>query len=135
MHIGYMSVDAATARLDLLKIIELFGRHGVEYLVIGGQAAILHGSPQLTRDTDLCYRRTPENLERLAAALREMTDGFAGLDANLPTGAGQQQYHTVGVAVFPTPQVVLKLNYQKVIDGSPSGAMSDLILGGVGFHF
>jgi TolA-binding protein len=67
--------------------------------------------------------------------MNKQTDGFAGLDANLPTGAGQQQYHTVGVAVFPTPQVVLKLNYQKVIDGSPSGAMSDLVLGGVGFHF
>jgi hypothetical protein len=67
--------------------------------------------------------------------MNKQTGGFAGLDANLPTGAGQQQYHTVGVAVFPTPQVVLKLNYQKVIDGSPSGAMSDLILGGVGFHF
>jgi len=65
----------------------------------------------------------------------KQTAGFAGQDANLPTGAGQQQYHTVGVAVFPTPQVVLKLNYQKVIDGSPTGAMSDLVLGGVGFHF
>jgi hypothetical protein len=65
----------------------------------------------------------------------KQTAGFAGQDANLPTGAGQQQFHTVGVAVFPTPQVVLKLNYQKVIDGSPTGAMSDLILGGVGFHF
>jgi len=65
----------------------------------------------------------------------KQTPGFAGQDANLPTGAGQQQYHTVGVAVFPTPQVVLKLNYQKVIDGSPTGAMSDLVLGGVGFHF
>ena len=67
--------------------------------------------------------------------MNKQTDGFAGQDANLPTGAGQQQYHTVGVAVFPTPKVVLKLNYQKVIDGSPTGAMSDLFLGGVGFHF
>ena len=65
----------------------------------------------------------------------KQTAGFAGQDANLPTGAGQQHYHTVGLAVFPTPQVVLKLNYQKVIDGSPTGAMSDLVLGGVGFHF
>jgi hypothetical protein len=29
-------MDDATAKLDLLKIAELFARHGVEYLVIGG---------------------------------------------------------------------------------------------------
>jgi hypothetical protein len=67
--------------------------------------------------------------------MNKQTAGFAGRDANLPTGAGQQHYHTLGVAVFPTPQLVLKLSYQKVIDGSPAGARSDSILGGVGFHF
>lgn len=67
--------------------------------------------------------------------MNKQTAGFAGEDANFPTGMGQQQYHTVGVAVFPTPQVVLKLNYQKVINASSFGAMSDSILGGVGFHF
>jgi hypothetical protein len=67
--------------------------------------------------------------------MNKQTAGFAGTDSNAPTGAGQQQYHTLGVAVFPTPQLVLKLNYQKVIDGSATGALSDSILGGVGFHF
>ncbi|MFI4999001.1 MAG: hypothetical protein ACHQK9_03895 [Reyranellales bacterium] len=66
--------------------------------------------------------------------MNKQTGGFAGTDPNSPTGAGQQQYHTVGVAVFPTPQLVLKVNYQKVIDGT-SGANADLLLGGVGFHF
>jgi hypothetical protein len=79
-----MNVDAATAKLDLLKIIELFARHGVEYLVIGGQAAILHGSPQLTHDTDLCYRRTLENLERLARALVEIHPTLRGAPPDLP---------------------------------------------------
>ena len=65
-------MDAATAKLDLSKIIDLFERHRVEYLVIGGQAAILHGSPEFTRDTDLCYRRTSQNLGRLANALKEI---------------------------------------------------------------
>ena len=40
-------MDDAAAKLDLLKIAELFAHHGVEHLVIGGQAAFLHGSPQL----------------------------------------------------------------------------------------
>jgi hypothetical protein len=63
------------------------------------------------------------------------TDGFSGTDANLPTGAGQQQYFTFGLAMFPTPQVVLKLNYQKVTNGSIYGALRDSFLGAVGFQF
>lgn len=72
------------------------------------------------------YRYTYENLQ---------TGGFRGADVNAPIGAGQRQFHTVGVAVFPTPQLVLKLNYQKVLDNEPGGARSDSVLGGVGFFF
>jgi hypothetical protein len=72
------------------------------------------------------YRYTRENLQ---------AGGFAGTDENLPTGAGQLQFHTAGVAVFPSPKVVLKANYQKVINKDPAGANSDSFLGGVGFFF
>jgi hypothetical protein len=72
------------------------------------------------------YRYTYENLQ---------TGGFAGTDANTPTGAGQRQFHTAGVAVFPSPKVVLKATYQRVIDKSAVGALSDSFLGGVGFFF
>ncbi|WP_334532761.1 hypothetical protein [Bradyrhizobium sp. AZCC 2230] len=63
------------------------------------------------------------------------TGGFAGTDANLPTGQGQRQYHTAGFAVFPSPKIVLKATYQRVIDKSATGALSDSFLGGVGFFF
>jgi len=72
------------------------------------------------------YRYTSMNLQ---------TAGFAGTDANLPTGQGQRQYHTAGFAVFPSPKVVLKASYQHVIDKSATGALSDSFLGGVGFFF
>jgi hypothetical protein len=77
-------MEDATARLDLLKAVELFARHKVEYMVIGGQAAILHGSPQMTYDTDLCYRRTPDNLDRLARALAEIHPTLRGAPPDLP---------------------------------------------------
>ncbi len=67
--------------------------------------------------------------------MNKQTAGFAGTDNNAPTGAGQQQFHTLGVALFPTPELVLKFTYQKVLDASATGALSDSILGGVGFHF
>jgi len=45
---------------------------GVRFIVIGGYAAALRGSPVLTEDLDICYARDRENLERLAEALREL---------------------------------------------------------------
>jgi hypothetical protein len=72
------------------------------------------------------YRYTIENLQ---------TAGFAGTDANAPTGAGQLQFHNVGIAVFPSSKLVLKATYQKVINKDPAGANSDSVLGGVGFFF
>ena len=59
------------------------------------------------------YRYTNQNFQ---------TAGFAGTDANMPTGAGQTQFHNVGVAIFPSPKVVLKATYQKVINKDPAGA-------------
>ena len=72
------------------------------------------------------YRYTYQNLQ---------TAGFAGTDIDAPTGAGQTQFHSAGVAIFPSPKLVLKATYQKVINKDPLGANSDSVLGGVGFFF
>lgn len=58
--------------LDPEAIFDTLAMHDVEYVLIGGLAAVLYGSPTVTNDADVCPRRTPENLERLAAALRDM---------------------------------------------------------------
>jgi hypothetical protein len=50
----------------------VLGDHEVAYVVIGGLAAVLHGSPTRTGDTDICPDRQPENLRRLATALRDL---------------------------------------------------------------
>jgi hypothetical protein len=64
------------------------------------------------------------------------TAGFAGSDLNLPTGAGEMQFHDVGLAVFPTPNLVMKLNYTKVVNSAPGAPpLSDSVLGAVGFNF
>jgi hypothetical protein len=58
-----------------LRADEMFAcleRHGVRYVVIGGLAGILHGSPLVTFDADICPERSASNREKLAAALREM---------------------------------------------------------------
>jgi hypothetical protein len=54
------------------EILEVLERHRVLYVVIGGLAAELRGSPYVTRDVDVTPARTRENYVRLAAALREL---------------------------------------------------------------
>jgi len=53
-------------------------------MVVGGQAEALMGSPRVTYDVDLCYRRTRANLERLAAALRSLSLTLRGAPPDLP---------------------------------------------------
>lgn len=78
--------------LDAQSIVVCLNRHGVEFVLIGGLAAVLHGSPQVTFDADICPARHPENLERLAAALREMNARLRAADApdglHFPCDAG-----------------------------------------------
>lgn len=73
-----------TARFDPLEILRTLDRHGVTFVLIGGVAARLHGSPSLTVDLDICYDRRRENLERLAAALIELGAKLRGVDDDVP---------------------------------------------------
>lgn len=76
--------DEAESRSLLEDFAAKLLAHGVEFIVIGGQAENLHGSPRVTYDVDLCYRRTPENLARLAGALTELKVRLRGAPPDLP---------------------------------------------------
>jgi hypothetical protein len=67
-------------------VLETLNRHGVRYVLIGGVAATLHGSPLRTGDTDICPARDPPNLESLAVSLRELRARIRteGIDGGLP---------------------------------------------------
>jgi hypothetical protein len=61
--------------MPVLQADEIFlclDRHRVLYIVVGGLAAVLHGSPLPTVHVDICPSREPANLDRLAAALAEL---------------------------------------------------------------
>jgi hypothetical protein len=75
-----------TAAFDPRGALAALNRHGVAYVLIGGFAANLLGAPLTTNDIDICYDRTPENAERLVAALRELHARLrvAGLDEDVP---------------------------------------------------
>jgi hypothetical protein len=58
--------------LDAVGIFRTLERRGVLYVVIGALAGTLHGSPLRTNDADICPSFEFGNLERLAAALKDM---------------------------------------------------------------
>ena len=60
------------SRPDVPRIIEVLDRHGVNYLVIGGVATQAYGAERPTGDFDCLVRRTGENFDRLASAMREL---------------------------------------------------------------
>src|SRR5205807_20918 len=47
-------------------------------------SAVLQGVPVMTKDLDLCYRRTPENVARLAAALAPLNPRLRGFPPEHP---------------------------------------------------
>ena len=60
------------APLDPACLFATLADHGVDYVLIGGLAAVLHGSTAMTNDADIVPEPSPANLERLAAALRAL---------------------------------------------------------------
>jgi hypothetical protein len=54
---------------DFAALMAVLAQHEVEFIVAGGAAAIAHGSARLTQDLDIVYQRSPENIDRLIAAL------------------------------------------------------------------
>lgn len=58
--------------------------HGVRFVLIGGYAGAIRGSPLITGDIGVCYARDEENLERLAAALEELEATLRGAPPDVP---------------------------------------------------
>jgi hypothetical protein len=78
-------------RTDFKELLELFNKHKVEYLVVGGYALAFHGAPRFTRDIDLFVRPTRDNAVQILAALAEF--GFGSLDLS------QEDFTTPGRVV------------------------------------
>ncbi|MGI9600331.1 MAG: hypothetical protein ACR2QE_00475 [Acidimicrobiales bacterium] len=60
------------APLDPACLFTVLAEHDVDYVLIGGLAAVLHGSTAMTNDADIVPARTDENLRHLSQALIEL---------------------------------------------------------------
>lgn len=54
---------------DQKELLSAFNEHGVEYLVVGGQAVNAYGIPRATKDVDILIRSSVENSRAVYRAL------------------------------------------------------------------
>jgi hypothetical protein len=81
---------------DFRDLLELLNRHQVRYLVVGGFAVAIHGTPRYTKDLALWVEVSPDNAARIVAVLDEF--GFASLGLT--------------ASDFLDPDVVIQLGYE-----------------------
>lgn len=118
------------AQFDAEPILAVLERHGVEYVIVGGYAARMHGSARPTRDIDVTPATTVENLDRLSAALREL-DARIRTDAvseGLPFAAsgeslvGQRMLNLQTRHAMSSPGLGAVAPPRPAIRGSPQGS-------------
>jgi hypothetical protein len=85
------------APLDPICLFQVLAEHRVEYVLVGGMAAVLHGSPTLTGDADIVPSPTRDNLVRLSAAL-------TGLNARVRSLTDPD-----GIAFDPHPELLASM--------------------------
>lgn len=65
-------------------LIGALGSEGVEYILVGGLAATVHGSARATYDVDVVYARSPANIDRLVRALAPLHPYLRDAPPGLP---------------------------------------------------
>jgi predicted nucleotidyltransferase len=63
---------------DFLEILKILSKHKVDFIIVGGICAVIHGAPVSTFDLDLVHSRSPQNLARLMSALEELRAYYRG---------------------------------------------------------
>jgi hypothetical protein len=79
---------------DLLALCRSLNDHSVRYVLIGGFAVILHGYVRATKDIDLLVDPSPENIQRLKAAMSFLPDNAIAQIENDEVG----KYQVVRIA-------------------------------------
>ena len=93
---------------DFKEFLRLLNCHNADYLVIGGFAVGFHGYPRSTSDIDIWISKTPENVIRVVAAIREF-----GFDTpNLTPEVFRQQRNIVRIGHRP-----VRIEVMNEIDG------------------
>lgn len=74
---------------DFLALLRILTGYSVDFIIVGGVSAVMHGAPVTTFDLDVVHSRTPENIARTLAALKDLDAFYRGRGDQLlrPTAA------------------------------------------------
>lgn len=89
--------------LDTLELLRLLTERGVDFVVIGGIAVVLHGSARVTQDLDVCFATDEANLAALGDVLAALPARLRGVDTDLPFVADAATLRRVEVLTLVTP--------------------------------
>jgi predicted nucleotidyltransferase len=57
---------------DFGRLLQRLADGGLDFVIVGGYAAVTHGSALITRDLDICALLTPENVQKLRRMLADL---------------------------------------------------------------
>jgi hypothetical protein len=99
------------------EILETLDNHEVDFVLIGGLAGMARGSSYPSYDVDVAYARDPDNLGRLATALRELGATLRGAPEGLPFRLDAETLESGAHFTFATPYGSLDILHEP--DGAP----------------
>lgn len=70
--------------IQFKKILQILTEEKVNFVVIGGLAAVAQGSARLTADIDICYERSDENIKKIVGAFKDRQITLRGAPKDLP---------------------------------------------------
>lgn len=89
--------------LDLELLLTRLTARGVDYVIIGGIAAVLHGSPRNTFDLDVCFATDAGNLEALGDVLVGLEARLTGVPEDVPFVPDARTLRSIEVLTLTTP--------------------------------
>lgn len=80
-------------KTDFRRVLRALTDAEIDFIVIGGLAAIMHGAGRATYDVDVVYARTPGNMQRIVKALAPFEPYLRGAEPGLPFKFDERTIH------------------------------------------
>ncbi len=84
------------------ELLDALTRRGVDFVVVGGIAAVLLGSPRMTRDLDITFAPDRVNLESLGEVLVQLGARLKGVEEDVPFVADAATLRRVQILTLTT---------------------------------
>lgn len=115
------------------EALEVLARHRVDFVVVGGVAAVLGGAPISTFDLDIVHDRSPANVARLLSALadldaryRDLTGRVLRPEAHALEGEGHHLLLTRCGPLDVLGKIGLGRSYQELIADSITRSLGEI---------